>query len=159
MDEGAFENSGATVTNLSAGSHTVSFNTVTGWTTPPNQTVSIKAKSVAKAEGTYVPQTGSLNVTISPASAITAGAKWKVDGGKLQNSGATVTNLSLGSHTVSFSTISGWVTPANQTITVSANSTTTASGFYVPQTGSLQVTISPAAAITDGAQWQVLKIL
>jgi hypothetical protein len=41
------------VGNLSVGNHTVSFNMLTGWTTPANQTVSIKAKSVAKAKGTY----------------------------------------------------------------------------------------------------------
>jgi uncharacterized repeat protein (TIGR02543 family) len=50
----------------------------------------------------------SLQVTITPAGAITAGAQWQVDGGAWQNSGATVTNLSAGSHTVSLSTISGY---------------------------------------------------
>jgi hypothetical protein len=100
-------------------------------------------------------QTGSLQVTINPASAISAGAKWQMDGGKMQNSGATVTNLSPGKHTVSFNTISNWVTPAKQTDIVSAYSTTMVSGTYVPQTGSVEVTINPQAAIIAGARWQV----
>jgi hypothetical protein len=76
-------------------------------------------------------QTGSLQVTIAPAAAITNGAQWQVDGGTLQNSGTTVSGLSVGFHTVSFSTISGWTTPSNQTVSISANSTATATGTYV----------------------------
>ena len=62
----------------------------------------------------YDSAVGSLQVTIAPAGAITGGGRWQVDGGPLQGSGATVTNLAAGNHTVSFSTISGWTTPANQ---------------------------------------------
>ena len=159
VDGGTLQSSGATVSGLSVGSHAVSFSTVSGWTTPANQNVSVSANSTATATGTYVsiPQTGALQVTISPAGAISAGAQWQVDGGTLQSSGATVSGLSVGSHTVSFSTVSGWTTPANQNVSVSANSTATATGTYVsiPQTGALQVTISPAGAISAGAQWQV----
>ena len=159
VDGGIPQSSGATVSNLSVSNHTVSFNSVSGWMTPSNQTVSVSANSTATATGTYVAiaQTGSLQVTISPASAMTDGAKWQVDGGTFQNGGATVTNLLVTNHTVSFSAISGWTTPANQTVFVSANTTTTVSGTYVPSgpAGSLEVTIVPAAALTAGARWQV----
>jgi PKD repeat protein/pimeloyl-ACP methyl ester carboxylesterase len=157
VDGGQSQNSGATVSNLSVGNHTMSFNTINGWTTPASQTVSVSVNSTATEIGTYAQQYGSLQVTISPASAITAGAKWQVDGGTSQNSEATVSNLSVGSHTVSFTTISGWITPSNQTVSLSANSTAKVSGTYVAiaQTGSLQVTISPVSAITAGAKWQV----
>jgi len=77
-----------------------------------------------------VAQTGSLQVTITPAGAISSGAQWQVDSGAWQSSGATVSGLSVGSHTLSFSTVSGWATPANQYISVSANSTATATGTY-----------------------------
>ena len=112
------------------------------------------------ATGTYVaiPQTGSLQVTLSPAGAVSAGAQWQVDGGTWQNSGATVASLAVGSgHTLAFKTVSGWTTPGSQTPTIVANQTTTATGTYVviSQTGSLQVTPSPAGAVSAGAQWQV----
>jgi uncharacterized repeat protein (TIGR03803 family) len=74
---------------------------------------------------------GSLQATITPAAAITAGAQWQVDGGIPQASGAIVVGLSVGSHTVSFTNISGWVTPSNQTVVVGDNSTATAIGTYV----------------------------
>ncbi len=81
--------------------------------------------------GTYTQQTGSLQVTILPAAAVTAGAQWRVDGGTWRNSGYTQTGLSVGSHTVSFSTLSGWNTPGNQTVNITSNNTTTASGTYI----------------------------
>lgn len=77
------------------------------------------------------PTNGSLQVIISPAGAVTAGAEWQVDGGVFQTSGSIVTNLSVGNHTVSFTMISGWTTPSNQIISVSANMTATANGIYV----------------------------
>jgi formylglycine-generating enzyme required for sulfatase activity len=75
---------------------------------------------------------GALQVSISPPGAVSAGAQWQVDGGAWQNSGTVVSNLSVGLHTVVFSTISGWITPGNQMISIMGNSTATASGAYVP---------------------------
>ena len=109
MDGGGRQASGVTVSGLAVGNHTVSFSTVSGWTTPTNQTVSVSANATAATGGTYVPiaPAGSLQVTISPASAIAAGAQWQVDGGAWQPSGVTVSGLAVGNHTVSFSTVSG----------------------------------------------------
>ena len=56
---------------------------------------------------TIAQQTGSLQVTITPSGAISAGAQWQVDGGAWRNSGSTVSGLSVGSHTVAFKTVSG----------------------------------------------------
>jgi hypothetical protein len=69
-------------------------------------------------------------VTITPAGAIAAGAHWQVDGGPAENSGTTVTNLSPGSHTVSFTPVSGWTRPSNQIVTITNGATTTATGLY-----------------------------
>src|SRR5208283_5409302 len=74
--------------------------------------------------------TGSLQVTINPASAITAGAEWQVDDGASNESGTTVTDLSVGAHTVSFTSISGWFTPSDETVTIKKGATTKVSGLY-----------------------------
>ncbi|MBE3142987.1 MAG: hypothetical protein IMZ61_03575 [Planctomycetes bacterium] len=155
VDGGAWQSSGAMVSGLSVGNHTVAFNTVTGWTTPGNQTVTINNNSTTTAMGTYVVQTGLLQVTIYPAGTVSAGAQWNVDGGAWQSSGAMVSGLSVGNHTVAFNTVTGWTTPGNQTVTIYNNSTTITSGTYVQQTGSLQVNITHASAISAGAKWQV----
>ena len=59
------------------------------------------------------PPTGSLHVTLAPSGAVTAGARWNVDGGAWQTetSGATVSGLALGGHTVYFNTVAGWNSP------------------------------------------------
>ena len=79
---------------------------------------------------TALPAVGSLEVTLSPAGVVNAGAQWQVDGGAWRNSGSTVAGLAVGSHTVGFSPVAGWVVPVSQNVTVSSNQTTTASGIY-----------------------------
>ena len=76
---------------------------------------------------------GALQVTITPAAAITEGARWQVDSGTDENSGVTLANLSAGSHAVSFTPVSGWKTPSNQTVTITDGATTAASGVYMAE--------------------------
>ncbi len=83
---------------------------------------------------TTTDETGSLTVTLSPADAVTAGAQWQVDSGDWQNSGATVSDLSAGNHTVSFSTVTGWAPPDSQTVTITADSTKTLTETYTEDT-------------------------
>ena len=100
-----------------------------------------------------ITQIGSLQVSLAPADAVSAGAQWQVDGGAWQSSGATVSDLSVGSHTIAFNTVSGWTTPASQTVTVNANLTTTATGTYVPipkPTGTLQFSTANYS-VSEGA--------
>jgi hypothetical protein len=82
--------------------------------------------------GAVLPTYGSLTVNLSPSAAVAAGAQWQVAGGPLQNSGATVTNLTGGVYTVSFSTVAGWITPSNQMVTVTNGETVTLSALYIP---------------------------
>ncbi len=74
---------------------------------------------------------GSLQTTISPQGAITAGAQWRVDGGAWQASGAILPGLVVGQHTVEFKAVSGWKTPSSQTVSILSNQITTATGIYV----------------------------
>ena len=73
---------------------------------------------------------GSLSVALLPAAAVSSGARWQVDSGANLISGVTLTNLSAGSHTVSFTIISGWVTPPKQTLTIINGEIMFASGIY-----------------------------
>ena len=75
---------------------------------------------------------GALTVTLTPAAAITQGAQWSVDGGtSWESSGGTVT-LPPGSHTVTFSAIAGWVTPAPLPVTIASVGGLTCEGVYTP---------------------------
>ena len=64
-------------------------------------------------------------------SAVSAGAQWQVDGGAWQNSGAIVSGLTSGSHTVGFLIMPGWGVPVSQIVTVIVNQTTTRMAAYL----------------------------
>ncbi|MFM1920524.1 MAG: hypothetical protein RLZZ303_2158 [Candidatus Hydrogenedentota bacterium] len=155
VDGGELQNSGATVKGLSAGAHILSFKPVSGFPTPPDKTVVISQGQVTNATGEYALQNGGLTVTLTPASAVAAGAQWRVDDGPYQNSGTTVNRLTVVPHTISFKNIPGFETPDDQTITIIAGQANAATGAYRPLTGGLTVTLGPAAAVAAGAQWQV----
>jgi len=53
VDGGAWKKSGAMAKNLAAGEHTVTFKNVSGWLTPPKQTVFIEAGSTKIVTGIY----------------------------------------------------------------------------------------------------------
>jgi hypothetical protein len=74
---------------------------------------------------------GALQVTLNPLCAVADGARWQVDGGAWQNSGATVTNLAGGNHTIAFTNIAGWLAPSSQTVLVTSNATNTATANYL----------------------------
>ena len=155
VDGGAWHNSGEVQTDLAQGIHTASFSTVSGWTSPPPSTVTTTNGLTTSITVTYTQLVGSLQATISPAEAIAAGAQWRVDGGAWRDSGTLATNLAAGSHTVSFSAVSGWTAPADQAVTVVAGETATSGGLYTRDTGSLTVLIDPPSAVSAGAQWNV----
>lgn len=70
----------------------------------------MKRKSVQQLTNSFpllYSSTGTLTVSILPAEAMTGGAKWNADFGSWQDSGAMVSNLAEGSHTVSFSSLVG----------------------------------------------------
>ncbi len=130
----------------SVGTYNVYFQPVSGWTTPASRTVTVSANQTTPVTQSYVvAATGSLQVSISPAGAVSAGAQWQVDGGAFLGSETTVNGLSVGSHTVAFSTVSSWATPLSQIVTVNANQTTGATGIYSPVgTSSYAQMTSPA---------------
>lgn len=101
-------------------------------------------------------RTTSLTVTAAPAAAVLAGAQWRVDGGVWRASGATAADLGPGAHQVEFKDISGWVTPSLLSVTLSEGQSSSLTGTYTPtQAGSVLVSLSPAAAVTAGAQWRL----
>ena len=91
---------------------------------------------------------GSLQVNLLPASAAAAGAKWQVDGGALQDSGAT--NFATGNHTLNFTTVHGWATPASFQVTIASAQFLVTNSIYT-------LTSAPAMAVTRTAT-NIVKI-
>ncbi len=82
-------------------------------------------------------QHGSLQVTIQPAGARSAGAQWRLTSGpdtNWKNSGATIDNLPVGNYTITYRTIAGWTAPSNFTASVTANQTNVITQYYTQVT-------------------------
>ena len=155
VDGGPWHNSGETVNNLIAGNHTVVFKDTYGWTKPADVVATLTPGQAATAVGTYTRITASLRIFVEPQRAIDDGARWLVDGATpARISGELVTNLSLGTHEVSFSTLPLWTTPSNQVVNLTNTATIVSTGRYSQATG-MAVTLVPSAAVQAGAQWRV----
>ena len=96
-------------------------------------------------------QYGSLLVSMQPREANDAGAQWRRTGTiAWQDHAYTETNVPIGTHTVEFKDISGWITPENQVVTIEEGQATTATGIYIytQETNTLDVKSSGASNIS-----------
>ena len=155
VDEGGWQDSGATVTGLVVGEHTVNYKIISGWTAPQSETVTINYNQTTQISRQYTPHTGSLKITLIPQEAVEAGAKWRVDGAEWQDSEATVSELIVGEQEVEYKAIAGWDAPSDETVIIVKDQAMQISREYTPHIGSLQVTLAPQEAVDAGAKWRV----
>lgn len=155
MDNGPLENSGAQLTDVSPGNHTIFFSAEPGWFTPTNETIDVVAGSTNNVTTIYAPDVGTVQVNIQPLSAIQTGAEWQLDNGPWENSGVLLTNVDGGTHTISYNALPGWFTPNTQSVEVMSDMTNIETGLYTPNIGAVQVNIEPSCAVEAGAQWQL----
>ncbi len=134
---GAWFSSGETSYDVPwANSSLLEFKHVDGWFAPPPQMILINAfEPSIITTGTYVQASsgnGQISVLMYPSNAVSAGAMWRVDSGTWQPDGATVYNLSAGSHSIDFLSIDGYVKPGTQVINVNDQNTSLTIGWYSP---------------------------
>ncbi|MHC4498457.1 MAG: LamG domain-containing protein, partial [Planctomycetota bacterium] len=98
---------------------------------------------------------GYLEVTLSPQAAIDAGAQWRVDSNGIWKDSSDTLTLSAGTYDVQYKPVANWNEPNTPPVQVNDGQTTSLTGTYTQQTGYLEVTLSPQAAIDAGAQWKV----
>jgi pimeloyl-ACP methyl ester carboxylesterase len=156
IDEGAqwkmfpftsWYNSGDQIYGITPKRYYVSFKEIPGWVTPNNMDnipVDVVGGTTTQVTGTYQEIPGTVQVTIEPDAAVTAGAHWRLDGGAWQASAASVGSVTSGAHQIEFQTVPGWTTPATQPVTVQRAGNVIALGQYSPPPGlSLITFVSP----------------
>lgn len=159
VDGGAWQTTGSTVTGLVAGNHEVDYMDITGgWYRPAKKTVSISSGELTTISGTYsmTPPTSSLKVSITPTAAVSAGAKWRVDGGDWQDSGTTLTGLSITTKTVEFIDVYGWTKPASQAVTIIQDELSEVSASYTEIVYS-QAQLDQAVLAANTAKDQIIE--
>ena len=75
--------------------------------------------------------TGSLTVALQPAGAVAAGAQWQLDGGPYQNSGAVLTGLTPGTHSIACKGIGSFSAPTSHSVTITAGSVASDTETYI----------------------------
>ena len=146
--------SGSARTGLNAGTYQVTFGAVDGYIAPAATSVVVTAGATNVFTGTYASASGSLTVTLTPSTAVADG-RWSIDGGAVwRTSGTTLSNLTNGTYAVAFKDVDSHTTPAATNVTI-AGGAMSITGAYVALVGDLTVNLSPAAAVSAGAQWSV----
>jgi hypothetical protein len=100
--------------------------------TPRNQRVEINPLEVTLLQDLGYVGVGRVQVVLGPAAALSAGARWRLDGGVERDSGAVVSNVSVGQRSLSFKSLPGFFPVADQTVNVIAGQTTVVNVDYVP---------------------------
>jgi hypothetical protein len=155
LNGGTYQNDGTVLNGLPIGQYTISFKSIPGYITPPDKIAAVTLNGSTGVTGNYA-AAGAVQVTINPPAVVSAGAQWEVDNtGVFNNSGTTVNNVVTGTHSITYTSIAGWVAPAIQLVAVNTGITTNISATYFPDVGGLRVTIAPTCAAIAGAQWQV----
>jgi uncharacterized repeat protein (TIGR02543 family) len=122
----------------------VYFKDIPGWITPDSVKADIVGGETTLVSATYREILGSVQVSLTPAEVVTAGARWRLDGGPWLESGATMPDVSTGSHGIQFLAVSGWAAPSSRAIQVSRTITSSSVGEYGPPAGFPVITsVSP----------------
>lgn len=148
VDGGTWRASGYTATNLTDTTHPVTFKTVTGWIAPAAVDAVITSGATTTLSATYV-QAASLQITLTPTN-----GRWRIDGGSWRNSDVTLTGLTPGNHTIDYSSVSGYISPTSETVSLVSGQTTTLVRGYT-QLSLLTLTLTPTTAQwrVDGGSW------
>ena len=135
-NENDYRDSGSSVLTF-PGSYILTIHGVDGWIGSPVLYVTVTAGQTANYTATFTQDTtpGLLTVTLSPPSAVTAGAHWRVNGGGAQGNGATVSLPPGTNYSVTFDSVPGWTAPPSQTVTVQRAQTKIVAGNYTPPVG------------------------
>ncbi|MDO5114627.1 MAG: Synerg-CTERM sorting domain-containing protein [Synergistaceae bacterium] len=124
--------------SINPGEHKIAFNDVSGYTKPADISVTIPAGTSVDKTGEYKKiETGTITVTIQP-DAVAADARWHVDGDtNIYQSGQTAT-VAVGDHTVKFSAVNGYNTPADMQVTVAAGGAEALTATYAAHTSPIE---------------------
>ncbi len=117
----AWRPSGDVQSGISPRTKYLEFKDIPGWITPARVKASIiggQTTVISGAAATYKEILGSVQVTITPAQAVAAGARWRLDGGAWTESGVALSDVATGNHTVDFSAGGGWSAATTRTVNV-----------------------------------------
>ncbi|MBT3193110.1 MAG: hypothetical protein HN341_11200, partial [Verrucomicrobia bacterium] len=122
--------SGEIVTNLAYGDHTVEYNEVQWWTAPEDEVIVIESSTLLSVSRiwTKLEEPSTITTILDPSGVVADGALWQLNGADYNSGDAVV--VDSGTHTVSFSDVDGWLTPADISVEASGSSISLTGSYY-----------------------------
>ncbi|MBN2377853.1 MAG: hypothetical protein JXD22_15760 [Sedimentisphaerales bacterium] len=160
LNNGTWFESSHTLEKILTGPYTVEFKPITGWIAPANQTVTIEKKKLTEIQAEYKippppPPVGSIVIKIEPAEVLPAKPQWRLAGKDWQDSGATLTDIPVGTQNIEFKPLTEWNHPEPLTVEVAKDETIEATGTYsLKPRGNVTVTIEPEE-VRKLAKWTI----
>lgn len=155
VDSGTTWRNFGTSATLALGSYTVTFKSVTGYTAPSSQSVTITAGGTQTVSVAYTatPTTGTVTLTFSGTAP--TGASWTIDG-NTYTSGQTAT-LDPGTYAITYASVTGYDSPSTPTsVTVAAGDTLSLSAEYTEQSqGGADYIVSGASDTTANGDYNL----
>ncbi|NCD35475.1 MAG: hypothetical protein EOL87_18990, partial [Spartobacteria bacterium] len=127
---------------------------VTGWVAPIDLTI-IASNNMSYSTNVTYQKGGAVQITLGPDAAVTAGAQWRIAESAWYDSGTIVSGLAAGSYLLEYKSLTDWVEPDDEYVTVENEITNKLQRAYAYPIATLTVTISPDAANTAGAKWRI----
>ena len=123
--------SGATESGVPAGVWALELKPTPGWVGEDPPPVTIASGQTTSASASYV-KAASLRVTLAPAEAVQAGARWRRSGTAAWLASGATEELSAGDYAIEFKPTPFWVEPTTQTLSVKAAAQSSLTGAYTP---------------------------
>jgi hypothetical protein len=75
-------------------------------------------------------QVGTIIVIIGPQATVDSGAMWRVENGPWKKSGESISDLSVGTHTIEFQDVGSWIKPEKKSVKIEDGKTITINVIY-----------------------------
>lgn len=144
-----------TINNLPIGSYSLTWQEVAGYITPTEETKALGANETVTFNGVYAEEpAGTIVINQEPSSIPDAG--WTLTGPSVHTGSGdeTLGNMPIGVYTLTWNAVAGYITPAEDSQTLSADGTIAFSGTYEPEleyTGTIVIDQTPEDMA--GAGW------
>jgi len=75
-------------------------------------------------------QVGTIIVILGPSAIVNSGAMWRVENGPWKKSGESISDVTVGAHTIEFLDISNWIKPEKKNVKIEDGKTVTINEIY-----------------------------
>ena len=154
VDGGTNYHDFGTTVNLVAGTYTITYKSVSNYTTPSSQSVTVTVGGNHVVTANQYVAYGTLRVNYSGTAP--SGAQWTHNGGSTWTNFGSSVSVVAGNYTISYKAVSGYTAPSSTSATVTAGNTTTiTAGAYTANASTGTLLVKTSGNLPSGAAWSI----